>query len=293
MDSDNKDMLIEKRIAEALAIEAQDAKEAGALGFMARAFAQATIPHRKVEGNEFSRNNGNFTLTILASSKVGIPFGSIPRLLLAWLTTEAVRMKKRELVLGNSLSAFMKNLDLLRTGGERGDIGRFKKQIQRLFGSTISCVYDDKAQGTWGIKNINVVSKAQLWWDPKSPDQLSAFNSTVMLNQDFFNEIIEYPVPVDMRVLKFLKQSPLALDMYTWFTYRMSYLKHPQDIPWEILQLQFGSDYANNPQGRRNFKKAFLRELKKITLVYKDLKVEPEQDKFTLHPGRTHILKIG
>jgi hypothetical protein len=35
------------------------------------------------------------------------------------------------------------------------------------------------------------------------------------------------------------------------------------------LQLQFGSGYPQDGQGLRNFKKAFLRELKKVRLVCK------------------------
>ncbi len=44
---------LDKLITDALAIEAQDAKEAGALGYMARALVQATLPHSKPQSNEF------------------------------------------------------------------------------------------------------------------------------------------------------------------------------------------------------------------------------------------------
>ena len=57
---------IDKLITEALAIEAQEAKEAGALGFMARALTQATMPHKKTEECAFERTNGAFTLSIVA-----------------------------------------------------------------------------------------------------------------------------------------------------------------------------------------------------------------------------------
>jgi hypothetical protein len=81
---------VEQIINDALAIEAESAQDAGALGFMARAMVQATLPHKKVVGTEFERRNGNYTLTLLAPSKIGLPYGTVPRLLLAWLTTEAV-----------------------------------------------------------------------------------------------------------------------------------------------------------------------------------------------------------
>ena len=53
---------INKLITEALAIEAEEAKKAGALGYMARALVQATMPHKQVNGNEFTRKNGAFNL---------------------------------------------------------------------------------------------------------------------------------------------------------------------------------------------------------------------------------------
>ncbi|MCH6556231.1 MAG: phosphoenolpyruvate carboxylase, partial [Chloroflexi bacterium] len=78
---------------------------------MARVLVQTTLPHRKQSGTEFVRTNGALTLTMLAPSSTGLPYGSIPRLLLAWLTTEAVRTKERKIVMGHSLSDFMRELD--------------------------------------------------------------------------------------------------------------------------------------------------------------------------------------
>ena len=48
----------DRLISDALAIEAEVAINAGALGFMARALVQATLPHKRVAGNEFTRRNG-------------------------------------------------------------------------------------------------------------------------------------------------------------------------------------------------------------------------------------------
>ena len=84
---------ISKLIEQALALEFEGAKAAGALGFMARALVQATMPHSRPEECFFERTNGAFTLTMMAPPKVGLPYGSVPRLLMAWLTTEAVRTK--------------------------------------------------------------------------------------------------------------------------------------------------------------------------------------------------------
>ncbi|MFN9732408.1 MAG: replication protein RepA, partial [Pseudomonadota bacterium] len=205
---------VERLITEALAIQAEEAQEAGAIGFMARAMVQATLPHRRVAGPVFERKNGAFRLTLLAPPETGLPYGTVPRLLLAWLTTEAVRTRERELVLGESMSGFMRELGLVPTGGRWGSITRLKDQTTRLFASTVSAVYKDGEQTR--LLNRSIADEATLWWHPKSPNQAGLWQSTVLLSEPFFREMIERPVPVDMRALKALKRSPLALDAYVW-----------------------------------------------------------------------------
>lgn len=278
---------VDSLINQALAIEAEAAQEAGALGFMARAMVQATLPHKKVEGTEFTRVNGNYTLTLLAPSKVGLPYGSIPRLLLAWVTTEAVRTKSRELELGDSMSAFMRELGLSPTGGTRGDITRLKNQTLRLFSSTISATYEDGDRVA--DLGYRLADKTVLWWHGKQPDQAGLWQSSVTLSERFFTEVVDRPVPIDIRALKALKKSPMALDLYTWLTYRVSYLKKPTTIPWEALAMQFGSDYAR----LRDFRAAFLTELKKVALVYPAVAVDPTEDGLQVKPALPHILKVS
>ena len=279
---------LDRLISQSLAIEAEEAKDADALGFMARALVQATLPHRRAVGNEFSRANGNFTLTILSPSRIGLPYGTIPRLLLSWITTEAVQTKSRELVLGDSLSSFMHELDMLPTGGRWGSITRLKDQMARLFSSSITCTYDDGK--TWALESVRPVDSARLWWSPKSPDQATLWQSSIVLGERFFDEIIKAPVPIDMRALKALKKSPLALDIYLWLSYRLFYLRQPVTIPWAVLSRQFGSDY----KVLRQFKAAFLRELKKVLVVYPEAKVLAVEageigGALMLMPSKSHI----
>jgi hypothetical protein len=276
-----------------LAIETDEALGAGALGFMARAMTLASLPHSKPKVTEFERKNGPFTLSIVARSAVGLPYGTVPRLLLAWLTTEAVKTKTRELVLGDSLSSFMRQLDLVPTGGRWGTIKRLKEQTRRLFSASIAATYDDGR----GVTEVGhrVTDQYQLWWDPKDPAQASLWQSTVTLSDPFFREIIERPVPVDMRALNALKRSPMALDIYVWLTYRMSYLKNPTEITWAGLQGQFGAGYPDDDadgQGRRDFKKNFLPALKKVLLVYPSAKAIPTDMGVRLAPGRPHVAKL-
>jgi len=136
---------------------------------------------------------------------------------------------------------------------------------------------------------FRVALKYRLWWDPQSPDQAALWKSTVTLSYDFFKEIVERPVPIDMRALQALKRSPMALDIYGWLTYRMSYLKKDTEIPWEALQTQFGAGCPETPQGQWNFKYNFLKHLRSVLVVYPEATVADSSYGLLLRPSKPHI----
>ena len=91
------------------------------LGFMARTMALCSLP-RTDPGNrlQYRRVNGPYKLVMIAGADKKLPYGNLPRLLLAWVTTEAVRTQSRVLVLGDSLSEFMRELGVYSTSGRGG-----------------------------------------------------------------------------------------------------------------------------------------------------------------------------
>ena len=123
------------------------ASEADAsLGFMARTMALCSLPRSNL-GNrkEYKRVNGPFTLYMVAGGGNKLPYGNLPRLILAWVCTEAVRTQSRELVLGRSLSEFMRTLDIYSNSGRVQT--RLRNQMKRLFGLH----RDDGLRGTWRL----------------------------------------------------------------------------------------------------------------------------------------------
>ena len=284
-------------IRESLAIEAEEAKEAGALAFMARALVQATMPHSKPTVQEFTRTNGAFTMSMLAPAAIGLPYGTIPRLLMAWLTTEAVRTKSPMLELGSTLSGFMEEVGIGKaTGGRWGSITRLRDHTNRLFSTSIACSYTclekDSGYELDSKLNISLIHRANLWWGPRQPDQGLLWKSNVTLSSEFFKEITNNPIPIDMRALKALKKSPLALDIYCWLTYRMSYLRKESHIPWQVLQMQFGSSYPETPQGKADFKRKFLQRLKAVHVIYPLANGEPADRVLILSPSHTHVPRL-
>lgn len=280
-----KDTERTSRVEEALELQAEDAAKSGTLGYFARLLVQVTMPHSKPEANEFVRRNGPVVLSMVARSDTGLPYGTYPRVLMAWITTEAVRTKSRDLALGDSLSDFLRRLELGVHGGPRGSINILRRQMLKLFGTSVSWTWrKDKAE--LGV-SFHPVEKRKLWWDPKSPEQLTMWQSTITLNETFFREIVDRPVPVNMTALKALarERSPMALDIYSWLTYRMSYLEKEQLIPWELLQLQFGADYKRT----RAFKEKFLERLKLVKHLYPKANVSLDPEGLLLAPSPSHI----
>ena len=206
------------------------ASEADAdLGFMARMLVLCSLP-RSNPGNrlQYKRVNGPYSLIMTAVGKTKLPFGNLPRLLLAWVCTEAARTQNRELVLGKSLSDFMRTLGMEPVGGVRT---RLRNQMRRLFSAHVSLVYEDKQDMV--IAGSQIADRAELWWNERKPDERVLWASKIYLGEAFFNEIIRHPVPMDMNTLTALKRCSLGLDLYLWLTYRTFTLKRPLRITWK------------------------------------------------------------
>lgn len=268
------------------------------VGYLARLFTQVALPYRDPgDVPAWGRRNGDLVLVVQPGMTIakdgtprpiGYPYGTVPRLLLTWLSTEAVRTQNPELVLGTSLAEFMRNLDLVPTGGRNGTITRLRKQMERLFQATLSVRWEGDASREAGGR-LNVASAYDLWWADRDPQQPALLPSTVRLSAEFYTEVTQHPVPLDVGALKALRGSALRLDIYAWLTYRMSYLRRPTTVPWEALKAQFGSNLADTKQGRAQFRRDFAKHLREVLVVYRDADVDATPAGVVLRPSRTHV----
>lgn len=259
----------------------QDAPRDQDKAFLARQLVQTTLPHAD-PGNVpvWSRTNGNITLLIQQGFKangegIGHPYGTIPRLLMYWMTTEAVRTKSPRLVLGDSLAAFMEDLGLdPRGGGARSDRARLEQQMRRLFAARISFEGSIVAEdmGAEVVEYMPIARRTVFWWNQKDPGQKTLWESYVELDSEFFRAITANPVPVDLRALRAIKRSPLALDLYSLLTYqafRSSRSGRPVFMTWRQMQTALGTSYADHT----DLKKAIKLALNKIAVVYPGLAI--------------------
>ena len=254
------------------------------LGFMARMMALCSLPRTNPGTTlQYKRVNGPYKLVMIAGADCKLPFGNLPRLLLAWVSTEAVRTQRRELVLGKSLSEFMRTLGVYSSGG-RVQI-RLRNQMRRLFSATVQLVYEDEL-GEARVSS-SVADRTELWWNERKPDKPVLWDSKIRLGEDFFNEIIQHPVPIDMNTLTALKRCSLGLDLYLWLVYRTFPLRAPQRLTWRQVYRQFGlhPDKASDKRTVLNFRSQALRELKKIKLAWPGLNYTTAPGLLILHPS--------
>ena len=265
-------------------------------GFMTRMMALCSLP-RSNPGNQlqYKRQNGPYTLIMTATGNYKLPFGNLPRLLMAWISTEATTTQSRILVLGDSLSEFMRTLGVLSSdsGGSTGVRTRLRNQMNRLFHASVELSYEDKHRKQFIASRI--VDRGEFWWDPKRPDERSLWNSKIELGEKFFQEIVSHPVPLNMNALGALKRSPLGLDLYLWLVYRTFPLRTPVRISWKQVYRQFGvePDKANDRVTVDNFRKDCLRELKKIKLAWTGLNYSTAPGVLILLPSTPAIAPVA
>jgi hypothetical protein len=262
--------------------------------YMARQLVQCTLPHSD-PGNVpvWSRTNGDLTLAVRPyvdpkTRKALYPYGTIPRLLLFWMVTEATQTKSNRIELGNSLDEFIRAIGLNpRTGGgKRSDAKRLHSQMTRLFRAVIS--FEDRWPGGISYVDMQIAPRGMLWWSPKKSGETTLMENWVELGEDFYKAITAAPVPVDLRALRALKRSPLALDLYALLAYRtwtVNRKRAAASIPWEGLHAQMGGEYTR----LRDFKTKVIEALRRIRLVYPDVRVETTPEGLTIHPAKTPI----
>ena len=255
------------------------------IGYMARLMALCSLPRTNPgHRHQYKRVNGPYKLIMIAGGDNKLPFGHIPRLLLAWVCTEAVRTQSRELLLGKTLSDFMRLVGIDPAGAS---FARVRNQMNRLFGCSITLIYQD-AIGSSRVSSY-VADQHDFWWSHVKPVDRGQWQSHIVLGERFFDEIIRNPLPLDMHILKALSRSSLGLDLYQWLNYRTFGLDHPLRLSWKQIYTQFGANpaHAGDHEIVNSFRKQALRELIKIKVAWPGLDYATPRGTLELLPTST------
>lgn len=261
---------------------AMNAPSGADMAFTHAVLCQVGLPRAKVEGREFLRQSGAAWISLQAGyldEGCGpvlqpIPYGVMPRLSLAWVSTYAVRHNVREIPIGDSASQF---LELLGMGDDGRRYVTLRKQMHALAACRLQLGFKGRTF------NGQPVEQFDAWVANKDRHQRALWPGVMVLSEGYFNSLMDSAVPLDNRALKVLKGSALALDVYAWLAHRLHRIEgRGVVLHWAGLREQFAQEYQGK-EPDKNFKKEFLPALKKVLAVYPQAKVTQVTGGLLLH----------
>src|SRR5690349_6718768 len=113
-------------------------EERSGLGITHAGFAMTSLPHKRIDDAVWERQGYQTTLLIESGrtrqkTLIGIPYGSVARLILLYLQTEAIRTGSPKIVLGRSLNRWIERLDLTPGGKTRQLVTEQARRISACF----------------------------------------------------------------------------------------------------------------------------------------------------------------
>jgi hypothetical protein len=256
--------------------------ERGKIGIAHAGFAMAALPHKKTQESIWEREGGQITLLVesgLDSAKrpIGIPYGSIARMILLYLQTQAVKTKSREVELGASMNAWLNTMGIT-VGGKTYQLVR--EQSRRI--SRCRLTFFRRTETAEMVTNGAFVRDAILPLDPDASGQLTLWQERVRLDEGFYQSLIEHPLPLREAAIRQISSRSMAIDLYVWLAYRLHVLCGQIQISWPALHKQFGEGYRE----LRFFRRDVLPPLKLALAVYPEARVTvDEKHGLTLYPS--------
>jgi hypothetical protein len=242
------------------------------LAFTHAVLCQVGLPRAKVEEREFMRQSGAAWVNIQAGwldegrgpVLQPIPYGVMPRLGLAWVSTFAVRNKERQIPIGDSAAEFLRLMGMDDQGARYATL---RKQMHALAACRLQLGFKGRTY------NGQPVQQFDAWIASRETKQRSLWPGVMVLSEDYYTSLLESAVPLDKRALMALKGSALALDVYAWLAHRLHRIEgRGVTLHWKALREQFAQEYRGKDPDK-NFKKEFVPVLNKVLAVYPLAKV--------------------
>lgn len=294
---ENARRMVETR-AERQAVEAAGiilAEEVSRLGITHAGFAMTSLPHKRIEEPLWRRQGHRTTLLVEAGRTgqggwIGVPYGSIARLILLYLQTEAIRTNDPEVELGRSMHAWLSRMGI-PAGGKNYKL--VAEQARRI--SACRLTFLTEMPGAAELRqNGAFVQNAITLTATANERQRALWQDSVRLDDGFWRSLREHPVPVREEAVRAIGTRSLALDVYIWLAYRLHALSRATPITWIALHAQFGAGF----KAVRQLKPTFREALGLALAVYPEARVDLEADGVVLHPSspavpRSEAKRIG
>ena len=258
------------------------------LRYMPTPLAICGMPYKALppDVTEFERSQGRMAVTVTAGKlrapdgrrvQQPVPYGPKARLIMAHLASEAKRSNSPLIETSESLTGFMRDMGFDPRGGRNGNIEPFKEQLRALAACRMEISsWDGRRSGQIDVKPLQ---KVELWFADE-PGQQSLWPTKIAFSQEFFQEIIDHALPIDVRVLRALSNSARRLDLVMWLTYRATRLNAPLLLDWGPLKSQFGEGYTR----LRAFREALIEDVRAINEIFPKVHIKLSERGLELRP---------
>lgn len=277
---------IERNAIEAAAAVLGD--EEGRLGITHAGFAMTSLPHKRIEEGLWKREGHRTTLLVesgrtRSGDLVGVPYGSIARLILLYLQTEAIRTSSPEVELGRSMKSWMGRMGLT-SGGKTYQL--VTEQARRISACRLT-FFTERENGAETRHNGAFVQDAITFVSVIDDDQPSLWQDRVRLDPSFWRSLQDHPVPVREEAIRAIGTRSLAIDVYIWLAYRLHALTKSTPITWAAVHTQFGAGFRLVRQIKPTFREA----LNLALAVYPEAHVDMDKQGLVLHPSAPAVPK--
>ena len=270
-------------------INAQD------IGYTSKLFVQALFPYRKTDEEKRVIETAQGRIVVYADG--GLPYGKYPRLIMAYIVTRAVENAGKlkagkidleqavRIPLGHSMNHFLQAIGVTGrgTGGATGNLANIREQLLRLADARVTVKEDDgvRARG----KHTQIMDEWDLWFDARDPNQGSFIESYIKLTPQFFQHIVEAPIPIDLAVLRQLTK-PRSMDIYIWLTVKQYWLaknnREAYTFTWDMIAANFATKQLHSNDARKNFRKEIKKAILELTTAWPNAGITANTDGVTV-----------
>ena len=270
-------------------INAQD------IGYTSKLFVQALFPYRKTDEEKRVIETAQGRIVVYADG--GLPYGKYPRLIMAYIITRAVENAGKlkagkidfeqavRIPLGHSMNHFLQAIGIhgRGTGGKKGTLSIVREQLLRLADARVTVKEDDgvRARG----KHTQIMDEWDLWFDARDPNQGSFIESYIKLTPQFFQHIIEAPIPIDLAVLRQLTK-PRSMDIYIWLTVKQFWLsKNNRDsylFTWDMMAQSFATKALTSSNDVAHFRTEIKKAITDVVSVWPECGIEADLEGVTV-----------
>jgi hypothetical protein len=204
-----------------------------------------------------------------------IPYGSLPRMVLAWINAIAVATKSTSIPMGESGYEFLHHLGMDSSGMRYTAL---RAQIHAL----AACKFFLHAAPEQNDRQTTDITPVREFAPWASGSSRSNWPGTLTLRDEYLAHLLKTPVTLDYQSLKRLNGSPSALDVYTWLAYQLPRLDQVcVKMSWIELHELFSPHYG----ATGDFRKKFITAIQAALTVYPRALVEIVRGGIELQPS--------